>query len=126
MAWYWPFSWFSKSRSLPPAPAHNHREIAAEYFFLPRKDQLQVLYYLGVGWTEQPIILASAYMHSDVKAVMEAMEEPAKKMTADIFLDRLKAIHLDGRGHHVEAAFQNIFRDRDEAKYYSDKVLKWG
>ena len=126
MAWYWPPSWFQKPRPLPPAPTHGHREIAAEFFFLPRKEQLQVLYFLGVGWTEQPIILASVYVHNDVKAVMEVMEDPKKKMTADIYLDRLKAIHLDGRGYHVEAAFHNIFRDMEEAKYYSDKVLKWG
>jgi len=127
MAWFWPPSWFGKDKRPPvPAPTHGHREIAAEFFWLPKKEQLQVLYYLGVSWEEQGIILASSEPYKDVKEAMRMMGEPEKAMTAAIYLDRIKAIRASSRSYHVEAAFYNIFRDRTEAKHYAEKVDQWG
>ncbi len=127
MSIFWPPSWFRKKKRAPVvAPTHGHREIAAEFFWLPKKEQLQVLYYLGVDWHEQHIVLSESDPYNDVKEAMVTMGEPEKLMTSEMYLDRLKAIHLVGRGYHVEAAFHNIFRDRDEAKHYADRVLKWG
>jgi len=128
MSWWNPLTWLRKkpSRPLIPVPSHGHKEIAAEFFFLPYTEQLQVLFYLGVEFKEQRIILDLAKPFKDVKSVMSSMGEPKNLMGADMFLDRVKAIYFDGRLYAIEAAFQNIFRDKAESEYYASKVESWG
>ena len=132
MTWYWPPSWFKpKPRPIPPMPKCSYDELTAEFFWLPREEQLQVLYYLGIEFDEQSIILASARPHPRVKHFMANVANPtnklsqAEKPTAAMYLDRLKSLHCGGKSHFVEIIFQNIFRDKKEAIHYASKVAEW-
>jgi len=125
MAWFWPPSWFKKVRTEVVTPECGHRELACEFFWLPRLEQYKVLYFLGVSNREAPLVMASAEPFNDVKNLMSINREPEKKMTAELYLARLRAVYNDGRRCHVVATLQNIFRDKTEAEHYADLVAKW-
>ena len=124
MTWWRLSTWFKKEEACPP-PQVSHQSLAAFFFWLPRFEQLKFLYFLGVHFDDQSILHASMYPHPDVKLEMKVTGEPAEAVTATMFISWLKAIHLSGKRHYVIAVLQNMFRDKHEAEYYADRVLKW-
>lgn len=125
MSWLWPPSWFRGKQQLPVPPECGHKELACEFFWLNKIEQRKFLYYLSVSSKEQVILLNAAEPFRDVKSLMAILKVPEKPMTAEMYLGRLKAVHLDGRDYHVVAVLQNIFRDKAEATHYAGKVLAW-
>lgn len=126
--WSW-LSWLfgeEEKQVLPPAPEIRHPELACEYFWLPVKEQLKFLYYLGVAPEEQGIIQQSARAFEDVQKILDEKEPPEGHKSAEVFLRRLKAVYLDGRPMTVLAVLQNIFRDKHEAAKYTVAVKNWG
>jgi hypothetical protein len=128
MTWWWPFGEaFGRKKIRKVAPLKlRHSEIAAHYFWMPKVNQLKVLFFLGVSdSTKRTIIHASMKPYKDVKLVMETQGEPEKPFSPELFMDQLKAMELQGKLYIVEAVLHNFFHDMKEAKAYVPAVKGW-
>lgn len=124
MSWWWPFG--SRSGTLRKIAPHDttHTRLASQFFWMPKRQQLQVLYYLGVPFTQQSVVHASMRPFKDVEADMD-IYEPDRPLTAEMFMDKLKALELLNREIVIIGVLQNIFESLSEAKSYLPGVSKW-
>lgn len=124
MAWWWPFG--RKKVVLPPPPDVTHQELASEFFWMRRTDQLQFFWLLEFGDCRQGLAKAKAF--PDVEAIMRSNPAPtdAANITAEQYVLRLKSLIKAGKRYVVEAAMQNFFENRGLAVKYTDFIdHKW-
>lgn len=123
MGW---FSWFSRNKSqrLVAPSKLTHQELTAHFFKMSRPQQLQVLFYLGVPHEEQMILWPDIEPFKDVKEALERMKA-LEPITAEMFMDNLKALLLQGKKAHCDGVLQNLFMDLQKGRRYIPEVLKW-
>lgn len=121
MPWWWPFK--AEKRKVAKTRM-SHSQLAAEFFWMHKKQQCQVLFYLDVPFQQQNILHAKMKPFRDVKLEMGS-EAPARSLTAELFMDKLKALELMGKEAAVIGVLQNLFEDLAQAKAHLPGVRNW-
>ena len=119
------FTKSSKDKSkAPPLVAdlssRNYDDLAADFFWMERGDQIEVLDRLGVDFPV--MVLDGATPHDHVDALIWARDvlEPAYYWRS--YLQLLVQMMEQGRYYGVVHILQNIFPTLDEAKLYANRI----
>jgi len=124
MGW-WPFGKKKKETVRYVAPSSlTYQELTAHYFLMDRPQQLQVLFYLGVSHEEQMILHPGIEPFKDVEPIIGRMQD-IEPITAEMFMDNMKAMILQGREQHLIGVLQNLFMDLKKGRLYVAEVARW-
>ena len=115
------FSWLTKSKPRSTSRrikrAYLFDDIAADFFRMPRDEQLEVLWFLSVGRRDARVILDFARPFDPVPQLIASREQAP--LNCELWLYEIGCLIQEGRSYAVVAVFQHIFRDLDEARYYA-------